>query len=44
MNDNKALLAANVAVVALFTILAIVFGKWWIVLLSCLLMMSPEDT
>lgn len=44
VNESKALIVANVAIVALFTILAIVFGRWWIVLLSYLIMMDQKES
>gem|GEM_PF-6660011 len=38
MNTNLAIALINVTVIICFTILAVVFSKWWIVLFSFLCM------
>lgn len=46
MNEYKWLILKNIIVIICFTILAIVFDKWWIVLFSALFytsITSKED-
>lgn len=40
----KLVMLYNIAVVSCFTALAVIFNKWWIILFSCLIIMTWKSS